>query len=282
MECNPGTVKEEKLRLMKAAGVNRISFGIQSSNNRELQLLGRIHTYEDALDSYHLARKFGFDNINIDLMSAIPEQTPESYRETLCRILALNPEHISSYSLIVEEGTPFYERYRDNPPADEETDRRMYELTGELLSSAGYERYEISNYAKPGRACHHNIKYWRREPYIGAGLGAASFLEHKRLCNEKSMADYAEKVKGNQLPVCETEELTKEEEMAEFMYLGLRCMKGISVREFEQVFGRAFAPVYGKTAEKFVDAGLLEWSNDRIRLTPRGIDVSNRIFAEFI
>jgi oxygen-independent coproporphyrinogen-3 oxidase len=215
-------------------------------------------------------------------MSAIPEQTIQSYEDSLRRVIMLNPEHISSYSLIIEEGTPFYEIYSDKPPVDEETDRIMYWQTEEILSAAGYERYEISNYAKPGKECRHNLKYWKRERYIGMGLSAASCLDHKRFRNEASMEAYRQKIQEHVLPICETEELTKEDEMAEFMYLGLRCMKGISVKQFENTFEQDFSALYGKTVENLVSQGLLKREKDNIRLTHRGIDVSNRVFAEFI
>ncbi len=169
VECNPGTVTAEKLAAYRRAGVNRVSFGMQSAHDEELVRLGRIHTFRDFETSYEQARKAGFSNINIDVMAAIPGQTEKSYEETLFKVISLAPEHISSYSLIIEEGTPFYEKYAENPPVDEETDRQMYELTGEMLAGAGYERYEISNYAREGFMCRHNLKYWRREEYLALG-----------------------------------------------------------------------------------------------------------------
>lgn len=187
MECNPGTADEGKLRLLYEAGVNRLSFGLQSADNRELALLGRIHTWETFLRTYEAARNVGFQNINVDLMSALPGQTVASWERTLRAVLALGPEHISAYSLIIEEGTPFFETYHEDDelracgeqpkylPSEEE-ERRMYELTGELLAQAGLRRYEISNYARPGYECRHNIGYWRGTEYAGFGLGAASLL----------------------------------------------------------------------------------------------------------
>lgn len=282
VECNPGTVTEEKLRFMKSAGVNRLSIGMQSTFDAELKELGRIHTNKEFLESYELARRMGFDNINVDMMSGIPGQTLESYEKSLKQMIALSPEHISSYSLIIEEGTPFYERYKDHPPVDEDTDRKMYERTDEILSAAGYTRYEISNYAKAGKECIHNLKYWQRKPYLGVGLGAASCIAHKRFRNMALLKQYKNKIRNHELPVCETEELTKQDEMAEYMYLGLRCMKGISITEFEQNFGEDFRKKYGVIVEQLSAQGLLNQKEDMVYLTKRGIDVSNRVFAEFI
>lgn len=282
MECNPGTVTEAKLRQMFSAGVNRISFGLQSSVDSELKALGRIHTYADFLKSYELARKTGFENINIDLMAAIPGQTLLSYESTLHKVTGLMPEHISSYSLIIEEGTPFYQLYHECPPVDEETDRRMYECTGEILSAAGYKRYEISNYAREGKECRHNIKYWQREEYIGIGLSAASLVGHRRIENEAVYDSYRKRLLEGELPAREAQILAREDEMAEFMFLGLRCMDGISVARFQNMFQEDFESRYGEQVQSLISQGLLKREGERIFLTSRGIDVSNRVFAEFI
>ena len=182
MEMNPGTVEEEKLRKYKEAGVNRLSIGLQSVNDEELRLLGRIHTYEEFLEAYHMARDCGFANLNVDLISAIPGQTVESWRHTLEKVIALHPEHISAYSLILEEGTPFYKKYIEEENGegpklpDEDAERQMYWDTETLMEKNGYHRYEISNYAKEGCACRHNLGYWERVPYLGFGIGAASLV----------------------------------------------------------------------------------------------------------
>ena len=282
VECNPGTVNEEKLSLYRQAGVNRLSFGMQSTMDEELRQLGRIHNYEQFLASYELARRMGFDNMNVDIMSAIPEQTLISYETTLHRVTELAPEHISSYSLIIEEGTPFYERYQDSPPVDEDTDRRMYECTEEILAAAGYMRYEISNYAKPGRECRHNIKYWRRSEYLGLGLGAASQMGDCRFSNLRNQEVYLSVLQTGGDVVEEREELSLTDEKAEFMYLGLRMMQGISRKEFEKYFGESLMECYGEEINRCERQGLLECQGDRIFLTKRGIDVSNRVFAEFV
>lgn len=295
IESNPGTVTEDKLRLYQKAGVNRISFGMQSTVKRELEKLGRIHTYPEFVASYELARKMGFSNINIDIMSAIPKQTLSSYEDTLQRVVLLEPEHISSYSLIIEEGTPFYQQYREQPPVDEETDRRMYERTKKILGQAGYERYEISNYAKLGYECKHNLKYWERKEYLGVGLGAASFMSgemgerHCRFANVRSMEKYLACLETNateekQLPVEEEslESLSRTDEMAEFMYLGLRCQKGIQELDFEHQFGVPLGQCYQQELKRCIQEGLLCQQEGRVFLTDRGIDVSNRVFQRFV
>ena len=282
VECNPGTVDEEKLSLYCQAGVNRISFGMQSTVDEELHHLGRIHSYEEFLHSYQLARRMSFDNINVDIMSAIPEQTLESYETTLHRVTELAPEHISSYSLIIEEGTPFYERYSSEPPVDEELDRQMYERTEEILAVAGYGRYEISNYARPGWECRHNIKYWRRSEYLGIGLGAASMMKECRFSNIRDMTAYMDGVQSGGNFVEEKDELTLAESKAEFMYLGLRMMQGVSVKEFEANFGESLMDCYGDEIARCERQGLLGCQGDHVFLTKRGIDVSNRVFAEFL
>lgn len=282
LECNPGTVTAEKLKLYREAGVSRISIGMQSAVDRELQDLGRIHTCDEFLKCYQMVRRAGFENVNIDVMAAIPGQTIQSYEKTLQTVLSLEPEHISSYSLIIEEGTEFYKRYAKEPPVDEETDRRMYEITGILLEQAGYQRYEISNYAKPHRECRHNLKYWQREEYLGIGLGAASFMEHCRFTNETDMTLYQNMIRNGKCPVSQTEQLSLEDEMSEFMYLGLRCRKGISARQFYNSFGIRLEDRFGEVVKKYVEQGLLIHEGDCIYLTKRGTDVSNLVFEGFI
>ena len=282
IECNPGTVSGEKFSLYRNGGVNRISLGLQSVVEKELSLLGRIHSYDVFARSYEQAREAGFDNINIDIMSAIPSQTRESYRKTLQEVISLKPEHISSYSLIVEEGTPFYEIYGDIPPVDEETDRLMYQDTEAFLKKAGYHRYEISNYAREGKECRHNMKYWRREEYLGLGLGASSFLGHSRFSNMETYDAYREAVKSGKFPEKEREFLSEREEMSEFMFLGLRCMQGVTAEDFFHSFGKTIESVYGKEICDSEKEGLLKREGDRIFLTKRGIDVSNRVWERFL
>ena len=289
IECNPGTLTFEKLSIYKSAGINRISVGLQSASDAELRELGRIHTYEDFLKSYDLIRKKGFSNVNIDLMAALPGQTLKSYEQTLRRGLALKPEHISAYSLIIEEGTPFYEKYEadellrekgEKPQMlpSEETERLMYERTKELLLAHGYERYEISNYARRGYACRHNIGYWRRENYLGFGLGSASLLENERFHNTTDLTDYL----GGDYLAYEQEKLDKKSQMEEFMFLGLRMTDGISTECFRQTFGLTVELVYGPVLEQQIADQLLRKEDGRIFLTERGLDVSNYVMAQFL
>lgn len=289
IECNPGTLTFEKLSIYKSAGINRISVGLQSASDAELRELGRIHTYEDFLRSYDLIRKKGFSNVNIDLMAALPGQTLKSYEQTLRRVLTLKPEHISAYSLIIEEGTPFYEKYEadellrekgEKPQMlpSEETERLMYERTKELLLAHGYERYEISNYARRGYACRHNIGYWRRENYLGFGLGSASLLENERFHNTTDLTDYL----GGDYLAYEQEKLDKKSQMEEFMFLGLRMTDGISTECFRQTFGLTVELVYGPVLEQQIADQLLKKEDGRIFLTERGLDVSNYAMAQFL
>ena len=290
MEVNPGTVTKEKLKAYKRAGVNRLSIGMQSAVEEELQSLGRIHSSEDAFDTYELAIKTGFNNINIDLMSAIPGQTIESWKESLKRILDLEPApaHVSAYSLIIEEGTPFFEKTPTLP--DEDTEREMYKITNDILSEAGYLRYEISNYAKPGFACRHNCTYWERGSYAGFGIGAASLVEQVRFSNTRNLKDYLGKyLKNATVAIKENrQELSVEEQMEEFMFLGLRMMRGVSAGKFSDLFGKTIEQVYPGIVEKYCRQGLLQKIPEqgsgevRIALTERGIDVSNVIMADFL
>lgn len=302
MEMNPGTVTGEKLREYITCGINRISIGLQSANDEELERIGRIHDYETFLDTYHTARKVGFTNINIDLMSALPGQSTASYRDTLERVAALGPEHISAYSLILEEGTPLYERQSSYSFPTEEEDRQMYLMTDRFLSERGYHRYEISNYAKEGYECRHNKVYWQRGDYVGFGLGAASMVEESRWSNPAEWAQYAEYVQtGRVLPAecsgqmeppelnqeahpdcLQRHQLTVSEQMEEFMFLGLRMMCGVKRSGFYQKFGRQIEEVYGDVLQKLCAQGLLQQEQECIRLTQRGIDISNYVMAEFL
>ena len=271
IEANPGTVTEEKLLLWKKAGINRISFGLQSADNEELKRLGRIHTWEEFEENYHLARNCGFENINVDLMSALPGQTVKTWKKTMEKVVYLKPEHISAYSLIIEEGTPFYEAYAEHPellPTEEE-EREMYYETKTFLASKGYERYEISNYAKPGNECRHNLSYWERVDYLGLGLGAASLLGEVRKSNQTDLSEY---LKGNF--VGEEDILDKTAAMEEYFFLGLRKMQGVDWTPYQAQ--------YEKTVQKLAAEGLIEQDGDYIRLTELGIDVSNYVLAEFL
>ncbi len=286
IEGNPGTLTEEKLRAYRSLGFNRLSMGLQSVHRDELACLGRIHSYEEFLESYRLARQVGFSNINVDLMSALPNQSVESWRETLEKVSALQPEHISAYSLIIEEGTPFYRRYmteegqRELP--DEETDRQMYRMTREILGERGYHRYEISNYAREGLECRHNLTYWTGGEYVGFGLGAASYLDGRRFANPKDKAaywDYARTAyqRYRAMPAQE-----KKAMIEEYLFLGLRTMQGISTRAFEEKFHVSFRQIYGQVTDALIEEGLLEENPPYLRLTDWGVDVSNQVLVHFL
>lgn len=301
MEVNPGTASPEKLRSWRRSGINRLSLGLQSAQNRELRYLGRIHTAEDFLESFHAAREAGFENINVDLMSALPGQTEEAWEDTLKKVLSLMPEHISAYSLIIEEGTPFYEKYgtegmerkgkararADLPPLpDENTERSMYEATERILSEAGYHRYEISNYARPGFECRHNRGYWTGTEYLGLGLGASSYIIRnreadlggcpdeagllalsgaERFLNTLDMGKYLAYSREDFRAGRHTEgrdRLTWKDRMEEFMFLGLRLTEGVAEQEFERRFGCPIRQVYGKALEECVREGLMEYVHD--------------------
>lgn len=289
MEMNPGTVDIEKLRAMKAAGVNRLSIGLQSAQNEELKMLGRIHTYEEFLETWRLTEQAGFKNRNIDLMSALPGQTIESYEDTLSKVLALEPEHISAYSLILEEGTVFYDWYEKGKldrgawklPSEEE-EYAMGELTIQRLAEAGMHRYEISNYAKPGKECRHNLGYWGRVEYLGIGAGSSSLIKGERFDHIRDRKAYIEKIRNGGSILIDREILSVESQMEEFMYLGLRKIVGVSRTDFQNYFGKNVDDVYGKILDKLEEEQLLEFSGNRIRLTHRGMDVSNCVLAEFL
>lgn len=282
MEANPGTLTEEKLEGYKKAGINRLSIGCQSVHDNELKKLGRIHRFADFTESFAMARKAGFTNINVDLMSALPDQTLASWEECLCRIMDLGPEHISAYSLIIEEGTPFYEQQDTLSLPDEDTERRMYERTRELLREGGYEQYEISNYARPGFACRHNIGYWDQTPYLGLGLGASSYIDEVRYKNTPDMKEYLCQAKTGRFLREEEDTLTRENRMEECMFLGLRMTRGVSFAEFQEKFGVPMESVYGETIEHFVREKLLTIRENRVCLTEKGMDLANTVMAEFL
>ena len=311
MEVNPGTVTKEALLAYRKARINRLSIGLQSADDGELKLLGRIHTYRDFLQTYRWAQEAGFTNINLDVMSALPGQSVENYRKTLETVLSLKPQHISAYSLIVEEGTPFYEKYgqeseklqatgekQPDLPSEEE-EREMYALTEKLLAEAGYHRYEISNYALPGRECRHNLVYWKRGNYVGFGLGAASMVENVRFENTREMQEYlaeyedapdaeeafAEVTQGDAQQIFQGENvhpLSQEEQMEETMFLGLRLTEGVSKAEFQRQFGVYMEQIYGEVIRENIAQGLLIDETGYVRLTREGMDLSNYVMAQFL
>lgn len=298
IEVNPGTLTAIKAAEYLAAGINRMSIGLQSAHNDELAMLGRIHTYEQFLTSYQTARDAGFRNINVDLISAIPGQTLHSYLDTLERVLKCRPEHISSYSLIVEEGTPLAgdQKLLSKLP-DEETDREMYEATGKVLEMSGYKRYEISNYAKPGYECRHNIVYWTMDEYIGIGIGAASFFNGRRYSNTSDIKQYVDTMEevfekrsideAYRIPellsirhIDETVDI--DTLMEEYVIFGLRMTRGISAADFYERFGHSLYDVYGDIIRGYVASGHMKDEKGMVCFTRKGIDVSNRILVDFL
>lgn len=301
MECNPGTVTEAKLCKYRQAGINRLSIGLQSADNEELQILGRIHTYEQFLKTYELAKKAGFTNINVDLMSGIPYQTTDKFLRTLQKVTRLRPSHISAYSLIIEKGTPFYENYKFDAvrqeagmpteilPTEDEV-YRIYKMTQEYLGKAGYVQYEISNFALSGYACEHNIGYWTRKNYLGLGIGAASLIENVRYTNLTDIYDYIEESKhivqnsdiGDTNLCAQVQEISRKEQMEEFMFLGLRMNEGVTRSDFFREFQIPIDGVYKEVCERMKEEGLLKLENGRICLTDRGMDLGNYVMSRFL
>ncbi|SFR68711.1 radical SAM family heme chaperone HemW [Anaeromicropila populeti] len=286
IEANPGTLTKEKLRVYKELGINRLSMGLQSASDQELQILGRIHNYKTFRENYDMARELGFQNINVDLMSALPSQTMSSYQNTIEEVVRLNPEHISAYSLIIEEGTEFYKKYAIHGESkelpSEEEERDMYKMTKKMLESAGYKQYEISNYAKKGHESRHNLSYWTGIEYLGFGLGASSLLNHVRYYNERNAEIYMEKIEKNQKVMHIEENLSEADEMAEFMILGLRLTNGVNGDEFTKRFQLGIFEKYGTIIKKYQLLDLIKVRGNRIYLTENGISVSNQILIEFL
>ncbi len=286
IEANPGTVTEEKLQDYINCGINRISIGLQSSNENLLKQLGRIHTYEEFEEAYRLARKVGFKNINVDLMLGLPNQTMESLNETLNKIIKHNPEHISVYSLIVEEDTPLYndiEKQILTLPEDE-LERKMYWNVKEKLEQNGYVHYEISNFAKPNFESKHNLNCWNQEEYIGIGAAAHSYTNNVRYSNVDTIEEYINNFEnGNEVDnLIFHEKQNKESKMKEYMILGLRKIKGIQIQEFKNKFGENPIYLYRKELEKLVNEELVEIDGDEIKLTKKGLDFANLVWEEFV
>ncbi|MDR2888945.1 MAG: radical SAM protein [Lachnospiraceae bacterium] len=318
MEINPGSVNLKQLSDLRRSGVNRLSIGLQSANDEELRLLGRIHGWDDFVRTYEEARRAGFDNINVDLMAALPTQTMDSYLDTLTRVTNLEPmpEHLSAYSLIIEEGTPFYDLYAEGQAGaarlpDEDSERAMYYQTAEFLQKKGYGRYEISNYAQEGYHCRHNVGCWQRADYVGFGLGAASLFNERRWSNTRDLTTYCNHflfcdepdghinevkstnadnhinslgfINADNLVTVKEEyrSLSVEEQMEEFMFLGMRLTEGVSVARFHEKFGHTIESIYGPVLNELVEKKLIE-VGDRIKLTSFGTDISNYVFTHFL
>lgn len=298
IEVNPGTLTRLKACEYMEAGINRMSIGLQSAQNDELKKIGRIHNYDQFIASYSTAREAGFKNINVDIMASLPGQTLHSYLDTVEKVLKIRPEHISSYSLIVEEGTPLAKNYELlNMIPDEDTDREMYEATRRVLSMSGYKRYEISNYAKSGYECKHNIVYWTMDEYIGIGLGASSFFNGRRYSNTEEIYTYIDtledvfdmseldrtyKIKELEALRHIDEEVDAEKLMEEYVIFGLRMTRGISAEKFYEKFGHSIYDIYGEAIDKYTKSGHMQNDGGNIKFTTRGIDVSDSILPDFL
>ena len=280
MEANPGTLTAINLAGYHRAGINRLSLGCQSTDDTELKLLGRIHTWAQFQESFQMAREAGFANLNVDLMSGLPGQNLTSWEKSLEVIAGMEPEHISAYSLIIEEGTPFAEKKPELP--DEEEERRMYERTWEILQSYGYHQYEISNFALPGKECEHNKVYWSLEEYIGVGSASSSYIDGYRLVNTSNINDYIEKINNNISVVIDKYENTIEDEMEEFVFMGLRMVSGIDLLKFKKKFGVDINSIYKEVIEKNIKDGLLVVEENKMFLTAKGMELSNSVMSDFI
>ncbi len=282
IECNPGQVSISMLHALKKCGINRISFGVQSLNDDELRLIGRIHDSKTALDSIAMAESVGFNNINADLMYGLPNQSIESFHRSLDGILDSGVTHLSAYSLILEEGTYLYEnRDRYTFPSEDEI-VSMQELVLTRIKEYGMHRYEISNYAIEGKECIHNMSYWTRKNYIGVGLAAASLMDDVRITNTSVMSDYIQLIDDGELPVFEEEYLTREDAMAECMFLGLRTTHGVDKKHFYESFGIQLDDVYGEIHAKYTGLGYMVDDGKRVYLNDKGLLISNTIMCEYM
>lgn len=284
MESNPGTLSYEKLVQYNEMGINRLSIGLQAWQNNLLKELGRIHTNEEFVQNFRLARKAGFKNINVDLIFGLPGQTIIDWYETLRNTIDLKPEHVSCYSLKIEDGTVFGKRLETGEiaPADDELDREMYYMACELLDGAGLKHYEISNFAKPGCECKHNLVYWKAEGYVGLGAGAHSYFHGKRYNNIYAIEDYTKFISEQGVPSENIQLIEKDEAVSEFIILGLRLIEGISIKEFKLRFGQDILGIYGVQIKRLLDKQLIKADGDRIKLTSPGLDLANEVFVEFI
>lgn len=284
IESNPGTLSREKLKIYKESGVNRISMGLQSLDDKLLQSIGRIHNSEDFYKSYELVRDMGFKNINLDLMFGLPDQEWKDCKRTLKKVIELDVEHISYYGLILEENTPMNNWYNEGKIQipGEDLERAMYHRGIELLRDNGYKHYEISNFSKEGLECSHNLFYWQLKPYIGFGLSSHSNLDHIRFWNYNNFEEYYGSLDRKQLPVGGKEKIEKEMEMAEYVMMGLRLIDGIDGKEFFNRFHIRIEDVYGKILKKHEASGLLDIEGENIRFTPRGLDLSNILYVELL
>ena len=284
MECNPGTLDKAKLKAIKSLGINRLSMGLQVTQDHHLKYIGRIHTYEQFEKNYKDAIEVGINNINVDLMYSLPNQSFDEWKETLNKIINLNPSHISAYSLILEEGTKFYDMYlnKEFELNDEEVDINIYNYTIDTLCKNGYHQYEISNYSKEGYECKHNIVYWQCDNYLGLGPGASGYINNYRYSNICDIKGYNKCLEYDKRPIEEKNILSKKDEMEEFIFMGLRMNKGINLDEFYKRFNIDFKHRYNNILDKLKNLNLIIEQNNNIILTQRGREISNTVFVEFI
>ncbi len=284
IECNPGTLSKEKLITMKDLGINRLSIGLQATQESHLRYIGRIHTYEEFVKNYKEALDIGFKNINIDLMYALPNQNFDEWKDSLEKIVKLNPSHISAYSLILEEGTKLHDMYEKNEfeMIDEDTDIKMYNYTINYLKDNGYNQYEISNYSKSGFECNHNILYWKCNHYIGLGPGASGYINNYRYNNLESLNDYHEKLLNNEKPIDFIDELTIEDKIQEKIFMGLRMNEGIKFIEFKDEFDLDFKLRFKDVLKRLKENKLIIEDEFGIKLTQDGREISNSVFIEFM
>lgn len=284
VECNPGTLDRIKLAIMKKHKVNRISMGLQSTKDHILKQIGRIHNYGEFKNNFLLARDSGFNNINVDLMFGLPNQSVEDWKESLEEVAKLKPEHISAYSLIIEEGTPFYNLYEQDKLIlpNEELERSMYLVTKEILNKYNYHQYEISNYAKDGKECFHNKVYWTCDEYLGLGVSASSFINQERIKNIDSIEEYIKKIDNDESVAEEVYVNNINDNMEEFIFMGLRMIEGIEISEFSRRFNKNLYEVYGEVIEKNIKKELLIISSGKLFLSSKGIEISNYVMSDFI
>lgn len=284
MECNPGNITEEKARVIRDMGVNRLSIGLQSSDDHILLDIGRIHTFREFEENYHMLRGLGFNNINVDLIYGLPNENMGILRKTLDDVIALKPEHISCYSLIIEEFTPFYFKHKKNQLnlPDEETEREMNALIIEALKNNGYHRYEISNYAVEGRECRHNIRYWSGQEYVGCGTSAHEYLDGERQENIRTIEGYIRKMETEGSAAVREHQNTFQEDVEEYVFMGMRMLRGIHKPGFEERFGVTMESLYQEAIDRHVSEGLLVNSEDHLSFTDKGIEFSNHVLSDFL
>lgn len=284
VEANPGTVNRHYLERLRESGVNRLSIGVQSFQDSLLALLGRIHTAAAAVEAVHAARAAGFTNLNVDLIFGIPGQSTEDWLASLKQAINLGPTHVATYGLQLEPGTPLAQAVSGGElaPCPEDQELYMYQTAIDYLTGQGYEHYEISNFAQPGRESSHNLKYWLNQPYLGVGPAAYSYLHGERYANDPDIGDYAASLNRGKLPIKEKETPTSRQEMAETMFMGLRLLRGVDLENFYWRFGRRAEDIYRGEIAFLQKAGLVEIAAGCLRLTAKGLPLGNEVFKEFV